>query len=315
MSRVKDLFLEGIRHRIKEHDNKEAEKVGTLRGGNSGCITADNKLLGQCGRIAYLRAKGINPNPIEEERELMFAAGRSNEDTWLDALKRTWTGPILCEEDIPTSWKTQIGMAVTGRPDIVLCEGENKPVLGIELKLVSSLWTARDILINDVPKMNHLVQAAHYSWQLEVPFELWYTSRADYHIGSGWERRVFKKGLGLPMMETNDDGHPKKLTPFVAGFTMHWDGDRLVYTSVQTGRSVQTLITQTGINKYYNQVADMDVTDKLPPRPEGVKGDGSKSYSACDYCALNSVCDKVTGTTDFYNAAKQVVREQEDTHE
>ena len=212
MSKIKELYLAGLRARIKEHDDREKAKTGTLRGGNSGIITEGGIAAGACGRLTYLRAKGINPNPIEEERELMFAAGRSNEDSWLDALKRSYDGPILCEEEIPTHWITTEGTPVTGRPDIVLGKDDGvatedtkysyspdeewndgparafAPHLGIELKLVSSLWTARTVLIEDTPKIEHLIQSAHYSWQLDCPFELWYTSRADYHIGSGWDR-------------------------------------------------------------------------------------------------------------------------------
>jgi hypothetical protein len=274
MSKVKSLYLKGLRDRIKEHDSREGTKLGTLRGGNSGIITDSGVAAGACGRLTYLRMKGVNPNPIEEERELMFAAGRSNEDTWLEALKRSWDGPILCEEDIPTKWETENGIPVTGRPDIVLLNNDNSPRLGIELKLVSSVWTARDILIEDKPKMNHLIQAAHYSWQLDIPFELWYTSRADYHIGSGWERNVFKKAINLDhankYVEVNDDGHPKKLTPFIAGFTLSWgDSGRLIYKSVQTNQSVETIITKASIEKFYNSVAEIEETKQLPPRPTG----------------------------------------------
>lgn len=133
--------------------------------------------------------EGINLEETTPSRKLMFQAGVSNEDIWYDTIKDVWDGPILREEEVATYWKTKNGIEVTGRPDIVLCtddarmsdeQTEPRPVVGIELKLVSALWTGRDALFEGKPKFNHLCQAAHYSWQLDIPFELWYTNRVDF---------------------------------------------------------------------------------------------------------------------------------------
>jgi hypothetical protein len=143
----------------------------------------------------------------------MFTAGVSNEDQWYDALVKAHPPElILREEEIPVKWVTDNGIDVTGRPDFVLLEeysllpedsvkdlleeaktaGQKaelielanakltRPKVGIELKLVSSIWTARDVLFEGRPKFDHLIQAAHYMWKLDIPFELWYTSRADF---------------------------------------------------------------------------------------------------------------------------------------
>ena len=179
---IKTLFEDGIDQILREEEEKETGKVGNLRGGNTGIYIKEKGLvLGKCAREAYLRYKGINVKKVEPSRKLMFEAGISNEDSWVNALSKKWEGQIKCEEEIPTKWETENNTLVTGRPDIVLCKEDGTPVKGIELKLASSIWTCRDVLIEDTPKFVHLAQAAHYMWQVGCPFELWYTNRADFH--------------------------------------------------------------------------------------------------------------------------------------
>lgn len=326
---VKSLYEKGLKSRINEGLENEASKAGILRGGNSGCITEDGTILGACPRVTYLRYKGIQADPIPDNRHIMFAAGLGNEDIWLDNLKRSYDGPILCEEDIPTKWETENGTFVTGRPDVVLCSSNDSneplPQLGIELKLISSVWTARDILIEDKPKVNHLIQAAHYSWQLDVPFELWYTSRVDWHppdmmnrllprYGTPeWDRLVkyaqpkyskwvmsrsgnmYKKEIPFEEFKPERQGYNEgdysayflKLLPFIAGFTLAWGPNgRLTYTSVQTGISQETPITREGIKNYYEMISRIDETGILPPSPTNIKADGSKSYDHAKYCPV-----------------------------
>lgn len=181
MSRIKQAFDLGLKRMQAEHDALESTKLGVLRAGNAGIMTADGNFIGKCPRISYLRFKGIKVKDSDENKEHMFAAGRGNEDIWLDKLKRGWPGKILREEEIPTSWETTSGVKVTGRPDIILCDMEGKPEAGIELKLVSSINTAKTVLFDRQPKLEHVIQAVHYSWQLKVPFEIWYTSTVNWH--------------------------------------------------------------------------------------------------------------------------------------
>lgn len=188
-SLIKPLFEDGVEKLLREAELAEGEKVGVLRGGNTGIyIKEKNLVLGKCARETYLRYKGIQISQVEPSRKLMFEAGITNEDSWTNVLKQKWEGQIKCEEEIPTSWKTDSGVLVTGRPDIVLCKEDGTPVRGIELKLASSIWTCRDVLIEDTPKFIHLTQAAHYMWQVGCPFELWYTNRADFHPNEMVER-------------------------------------------------------------------------------------------------------------------------------
>jgi hypothetical protein len=311
---ISQLFDEGVRQLVAEHDAQEGGKVGTLRAGNTGLLTGDGRVVGKCHRLTYLRMKGINVEQIADNRELMFAGGRGNEDLWIDVLERSWPGPILRESEIPISWMTGNGVAVTGRPDIVLCKTDTDtlaaiPQKGIELKLVSSLWTARDVGFQMKPKMLHLLQAAHYSWKLGIPFELWYTSRADFAVGSGWEQKNFpKQGKpGSDRLEYNEKGGVKKVLPFVQGYELEWsdrggEQDQLKYrmapsAAVPDGKWTFTLITKKSIQDFYEMVARMGETKDLGPRPLNLDADGQPGgYKVCDYCPLgaktgNGICD------------------------
>ena len=145
---------EGMRMKTKKQDTKaEAEKVGRLRAGNSGLyIREADQMIGSCPRKTRLRMDGINSDQFEDlgTKPLMFQAGLANEDQWDKVLEAGWVqgrgGTLKREEEIGIKWETRSGISVTGRPDIVLCDSEENPVMGIELKMVCSLWTARDVL-------------------------------------------------------------------------------------------------------------------------------------------------------------------------
>jgi len=52
------------------------------------------------------------------------------------------------------------------------------------------------------PKLVHLMQAGHYAWELGIPFQLWYTNRAEFAVGSGWEQKTIpaEKDLLTPVV-------------------------------------------------------------------------------------------------------------------
>lgn len=194
MSRIKQAFDLGLKRMQAEHDALEVTKVGKLRAGNAGIMTEAGEFIGKCPRLTFLRFKGIKVDDGEDSKEHMFAAGRGNEDIWMDKIKRGWPGKILREEEIPTHWQTASQVAVTGRPDMVLCDTEGKPELGIELKRISSINTAKTVLMDGHPKIEHVIQAVHYSWQIGVPFEIWYTSDVNWHP-TDWLKKSFPNSL------------------------------------------------------------------------------------------------------------------------
>lgn len=291
---------------------EESTKAGTLRGGSVGLAeSSDSKLeiSGTCHRQAALRFMGVDLKGMEEEstRDLMFAAGRTNEDSWLEVLSQAWPGKILREEEVPIRWTTAKGTPVTGRPDIVLASQDGTQLVrGLELKLVSSLWTARTVLKGE-PKTNHLIQASHYMWKLseqsgyEIPFELWYTSRVDWHV-MGWAQKHFPKS-GEHNSEycdysTNKDGQVeiKKVLPFTKGFELRFlKNGQLQFkeTGGAQKKWIDTIVTRDRIQKYYETVEATVQSKTLGPRPVNLDYAGQKeNWKQCDFCPLAKTCDE-----------------------
>jgi len=298
-----DLVKDGIQNIQEEHAKSEVTKRGILRAGSTGLLLGDGSVVGKCARQTYLRLEGIEAGEDDASREFMFAAGRTNEDSWVDLFRRAGISSeqIRREEEIPIQWQTRSGRQVSGRPDIVLGEprlGAFVPIKGIELKLVSSLWTARDVAIKQEPKAMHLMQAAHYSWKLgDLPFELWYTSRADFAI-NGWAQKNFPKQNepGSQYCQYNEKGEVLKTVPFIVGYELDWNKGTLEYRCLTTPGSkwTPTIVTKRGIEEYFELVDGMVNSDKLPPRPLNVSASGEKgNYSICSYCPLQQVCDKM----------------------
>ena len=80
---IKDLFEKGQQSMLDEAASQEAGKAGQLRGGNTAMLTEDGTFIGTCANLTYLRYKGIVIDPTTPSRDLMFDAGRRNEDHWL----------------------------------------------------------------------------------------------------------------------------------------------------------------------------------------------------------------------------------------
>lgn len=298
---IEEVFRKGIETIVGEQRALEATKVGSLRAGNTGSVLPDGTIMGKCQRLTYLRYKGVNVEEADYQRELMFEGGRGNEDLWVAVLERGWQGPILREEETPIRWQTSNGINVTGRPDIVLAgtlNGETIPVAGIELKLMSSMWTVRDVL-NGKPKTPHLLQAAHYSWKLGVPFQLWYTSRADFAI-IGWAQKFFpKKGERFSeYCDYNEKGDIKKVGPFKMGFDLAIIDGVLNYRRIGDAEGTKytpTIITTEGIRKYYELVSTIDATQSFGPVARNLDADGSDaSWEFHAYCELGALCCKYT---------------------
>lgn len=306
---INRLYDLGIKRLADQHELKEADKRGILRAGNTGVVNG-SEVIGTCARQTLLRYEGIKYESIEDSKRLMFDAGLSNEDIWIQSLREGLTELgdtstiIKREEEIPISWVTPSGVQVTGRPDLVLGElTDDKfvPKLGLELKLVSSVWTARDTGVMLEPKLVHLMQAGHYSWQLGVPFQLWYTNRAEFAVGSGWEQKTFppRENLLTDILEFGESKGKttvKKVLQFRQGFQLEWTrGGQLKYRPILSGKELDwtwTPITQQGIIDYYELVVSQAKDKQLAARPKSLKSDGSPgTFSLCDYCPLQAVCD------------------------
>jgi len=340
---VKGLLLEGALLEKAEKDSKEAEKVGVLRGGNSGSLVQTDeglRSIGGCARKALLRMLGTEVPDDEDygSKSLMFALGLANEDSWATWLERSWTGQgkgmLLREEDVPTYWATRNGTPVTGRPDIVLAGADGTPQHGLELKQISSMWTARDVL-QDKPKTAHVCQAAHYSMVLGVPFTLAYTSRVNFHVMGNqdqfsWVQRHFPRygerhsdkcdyklddGKEATPEKVYKNGNVKpgrpaqppsqqifRVLPFVHTFTLSWedeeDGTKRLWIAPSDlnfeEAARKTLVTDEGIEEYYETAANAVETDVLPPEPAALDVFGNEAkWRDCQYCPLQAVCVQV----------------------
>lgn len=299
-----EMVLAGLAKHQSDHKKNEKKKLHTLRGGNSGVITSDGKLIGKCGRLSALRFNGISIEEHGLSKQLMFQGGFNNEDWWLKYLKTQWPGDILCEEEIPIQWYTDNGVTVTGRPDIVLAQ-DGVLKLGIELKKASSLWTARDVAFQARPKMPHLVQAFHYMWQLRVPFKLIYTWYDQYPTPD-WKNLNWPEpgSPGSELIEYNEKGRPKNMLPGIRSFDLRLVNTELYYRVTGTNEWTKTVLDIPGIQRYYEEVAVMSIEkDRLTPRPLNVRPDGTKeSWNICKNCPMVEHCNKYEDNpTDWWS--------------
>lgn len=263
-----------------------------------------------------------------KDLELMMEAGRLNELAWSDRIEAGLEEghTLLCEEDIPIRYVFQRmdGKAVTvsGRPDAVICrvlsEGESmtaqrsrgdiQPLLLIEHKNASALWSCATYFCHGAPKIGHLIQTAFYSWQLDCDAELWYTNRVYYQIGMNHRFYIPKAGTpGSQFVEYEEEMNsrtkrketvPKKLIPAKIVFKLSWTNKgQLTYVNPLTGEVVHTPITRDGVLRFYTAVADAGTSNVLPPRISTVDSQGKKkSQSECVYCVLNTMCKNYKGT-------------------
>lgn len=281
-----------------KHKEDETKKLGSLRAGNSSCLTADGQVIGGCHRLAYMRQQGVEL-PIPDHTYLMFQAGLANETIWVEQLKAALPDKlVLQEEDVPIAWATQNGTKVSGRPDIVIADASRKPEVGIELKQISSVWTFRDVIIEGKPKLAHLAQALHYMWQLNCTYKLAYTSRTLFAVAGGkgsWMAKLFpKKGeLGSEVCDFNDKGDIKAVHPAMRVFDLRLNSRGILeFCDEGTDRWQASPVTLEGLKAFYEAVSNMHADDDLGPRPSTLDCHGEKaSYTLCQYCELLSLCD------------------------
>ena len=257
----------------------EKEKIGTLRAGSAGAVIGP-KIFGECHRKALARHLGV-----EGERDLptklMFAAGVTNEDSWVEVLAAGYgVGIIKRESEIPVSFSVD-GVTVTGRPDIVLCDPAGVPKFGIELKGVFSVNTARDVLLLGKPKIPNLIQAAVYMRELGVPYALTYTSRCYWKLDFS-ERRKF------PQVKYGT------IRPFYKVFYLRWENGGLEYRAEDQTEWTRTPVTQQSITDYYKLVIEMKSTKQLGPRPATEDFDGAEEKwgGPCTFCDFKKSCDQ-----------------------
>jgi len=272
-NRLYNKLQEGYKILTAE-ENRGADAGTALRGGNSGCFVGTDQIAGADPRTSILRYFGIE---ISEgfDQQLMFDAGLKNEDSVTEQLKAAGVD-FLCEEEIPTVWSAK-GIPVTGRPDVVVgkmipgVSGSKlhfDPEYGIELKMLCSVWSVMKqahFIKDSKPKTNHVIQAAHYSWQNNyLPWVLQYISRTNWAIPFHAQKPSKKNPEGYftdpdhRALRKDDKGIPYTFLPFMSLYDLTWNNGMLAIDDTVTA------VTSGGINEYYRYVADCIQTKQVP---------------------------------------------------
>jgi hypothetical protein len=292
---IRELLAIGQEKQNAAHAEAEVAKLGILRGGSAGCIGTDGRMYGECHRIALSRLLGVD-KAVDDNRQIMFAAGRTAEDTWAQLLTDAGV-TFRREEEIQITWPVPgfDGRVVTGRPDIVI--GRNTrddrpgadfiPEFGLELKGIYSAGSAVRVECEGVPDPKHLAQAGFYSMALSIPYAICYTNP------SVWDVPFWAK-------EARAAGH-KKLQPFYRMFYMRWGLTGLLeYRDERLDTWVSTKYTMKGIEEYYQKILDMEAGKTLDGRPDGGLADGSPApFDKCKYCQFSKQCDVYDLDRDF----------------
>jgi hypothetical protein len=302
---AKTIYKAGTTQSREEHREAATTKVGTLRGGNSGCITDTAEVYGTCHRKSLARYLGLEVEP-DSTSQVYFDAGFANEAIWEIRAKQALGHSdyshlkVLVEEECPVAWANADGVPVTGRPDMMLWN-DDTPVLGFEFKSVSAVKSACSLLIEDAPKTDNLIQAAHYSMEHGCPFSLIYSYRS--RAFTGWLGPWLAKKHGkLDLLVEHPSRFGKapeySIEPFDKEFLLGWEDGHLYYMR-ESGERVDTPITEDGIRRYYNAITEMQTNKDLFVRTTKLKLDGTQyPWDPCGNCEFKPACDQFEHSYD-----------------
>lgn len=287
MNILEKILQEG-EHKLSEEHKSDP---GVLHAGNTGIVTNDGDVLGECARITLARYLGYD-EPKNDYSKFYFQGGHANEWNVFNLAKKGWKGTILNEEEVPTAWSVR-GVTVGGRPDGVFYSSSGNKEFGVELKCVCSAYRAKLVEARK-PDSSHLCQAAHYSWQLKIPFIILYSSYSSYY----------------------------SIKPGRVSFYCDWDDHGYFYfINPDTKKKVSTVITSDGIVRYYNLVLLQKEMKELAPMfctiSTGPKGgsvetiqpvyEGGEDFPKCRTCAFRPACSKFKEYDTWIDAVKTIV--------
>ncbi len=285
---IRKLLKAGHAALSAEHNSASADKAGHPRIGSAGIVTPEGEVYGTCHRKALARSLGIEA-PQDLSTDIMWKAGESNEWHWERILGRGYTeGKILKHSDVPVRASIPgVPLDVLGHPDVILGDVVGNPIMGLELKGIFGSSTAVSVELEGVPKNDNLIQAAAYSYFLQLPYALCYTSSAWVPV------HVFdQKKYGL-----------KNILPFYRIFYMEWRDDVLHYRDERSDIWVKTIITPQGIQDYYRLIEEMKAKKVLGPRPITNYVHGGKDKwgpnGSCGLCEFKVACGFYDVTSDY----------------
>lgn len=303
-------------------DTAKEPQPGLLRGGSVGAVI-DGNVHGVCHRKAYLRNNGIE-TPLPANIKVMTEAGVEQENIFLRELQASYLADnyvIRDQTEFDCLWDVNSHPAL-GSPDVVVfCDKQtNKPVRGLELKLLCSVSKVKAVHYELQPDDTHLIQAANYSLRMgdqylggkPLPYQLVYTNRAVHHFFSMSEKN--KK----PILEQGWDiayswGKPLLITPFHRVYNLRWNLDgTLAYWTPGLKNWVPTKVTRDSIDRYYDVVAyKIDKDNYLGPKPTTKRLDGKAGYSPCSYCEFKPICDQQSEMSpqEFKDRAQKLAAE------
>ena len=235
-----ELFLKGEEALRAKHAAREESKKGILRVGSAGCMVTEDSCIGACPQTTLARFLGYQL-PTEAS-QAYFDGGIDNESVW-EVNLRAANLDLRMEEEIPVKYTLPCGTLITGRPDVVIGKEENgtfNPALMVELKACQATNSAAQKILLEKPDLKHLIQAATYSFMLDVPATLVYTG----NVSGGITNFFTSRELGR-----RDVSFGK------AEYKLGWDDGKLYY--MKGNNRIDTIVTQQGILDYYSNIARM----------------------------------------------------------
>lgn len=281
----------------KKHSEMEESRLNTVRGGSAGAIIGGYN-YGECARKAHLRYEGID-TPIEEEVELMTRQGEGNEDIFIKELEAGGY-KVVTQQDAGLQLKLFGEIDFIGSPDVcILLDGDKVPVVGLELKNISSVSKAESTHYTLKPDPKHMIQAATYSVRMgeklgldaPLPYQLVYSSRSVWHMYSASKK--VKEAVERNNWDTKYNfGKLSTIQPFHRVYYLEWEEGRLKYWTYGLRNWVHTQLTVAALDEHAKLVAKgIKEAQSLPPRPTSKNLDGSTGYSQCNFCSFKEVCD------------------------
>ena len=277
------LFNDARKKLEEVHAETEEKKRGTLRGGTSGCLVGST-VIGICHRKALARFLGYGTS-VDDQTKSIWDQGYGNESIWEEHYNAL-LGPDGWRKDteIPIKWETSDGVPVTGRPDLVVgktVDGEFIAETGLELKVIAAANSAAGMFYENKPKTENLIQSAHYSMELDIPFILVYSYNGKCDI-PWWAKKKFN----VPKSE-------RHVSPFKREFNLGWEDGKLYYIDGLYGKRHETDITMEGIREYYDLISDMKNKKDLYQRFRNKDFQGKAApFDMCNYCEWSDACDQ-----------------------